>query len=1110
MGRKKRNGIKLFLLIFLIVLLLAVSVAMVIYGLLAGDKLTVGILVPLIVVTLISLARHIATSFGSAFFRGADFRLIAMIFGVMFLILFTAAVIYYYLISDHTLKPEVPSEMEPAVIEQPMVEEEIIPELEEVVEPVIEEEVEQKEMEEIDTLPAVPSLPQVDTYNEVLVPGIPSFSTLVEAELAEPSAPSFEMTISRVLEGTPAIPLFVEEGISRELREIAVPSSPVVSVESSSLYEEWLPPATTEEDDFWADFFIAGEDELVLEDGIYYMTLFINNNQVGTITTSIVDGSVSIATTELKDYIGDTITDEAESRIFSNAEEFISLDYLGDVGVETAFDSILYEIHLNFLVDDMPVQILSLKGNSSGYAYRPMSGGIDLEPATFVLSSRYQLSSRYRLYPFDDFLKNFSIGLSIGNTMRLGSIYGSFSYGLDYSYEKFNLSFGSYSFYHDFRDELIRLSWGNIGGNLLSTQGTPIGIKFEKSESYAPSGYKSKSHIEHMLVVEKESDVQILNEGKEIFRRTLYPGKYRLRDFVLYTGVNKIQIIVTPLDGSPVQEQEIELAYTSSLLAPGEIYYSGSLNTGRLVVPNNSSKYDGAVRIPWFDNKAIEYDIRNIALNGSLSAGLTKSLTMSIGSAFSNRVTESAWFNPSFIFATEFTHANILGTTRYNFNISEYPDSNGYWGLPVFFAKVGHQASMPWNLFSSLSTSAYYTSPDRLNSSSSHQFGLSLGLSGRLGIMGWSLSLSSNFHDFDIDTFNWNVSSGLSFSLGSNVWLSCSVGVNGVSNTKVDASGRISATFRFDKARVSTSSGFNDLSASLSVSGSNDSFYSSVYTNDFTEAKNYRITADYSHSGKLFNFSTGLSTDASLSHVSGNLSMSTSSVFADGLMAFSSYIPSNFLLLKQEGLLKDNDLSVGAVGSVTPQNIKTTFGVGLYTGLYGNSSSSLSVYSTNDDSFAGLTSFIINIPNSELMGYTFRLKGEAKYSASSVVLLPSGTPWINASSPLYSVDNEDGVLSLDITDNYMFTDLDGRFIISDLKPGLYGFDVEYNGLWYLYLIEIQDAEDRTNEIQTFSGDYTCDYIVPEQYSGVRALIFNSIMTSEEFWNMLFPSEGGLM
>ena len=65
-----------------------------------------------------------------------------------------------------------------------------------------------------------------------------------------------------------------------------------------------------------------------------------------------------------------------------------------------------------------------------------------------------------------------------------------------------------------------------------------------------------------------------------VFRRTLAPGVYRLRDFVLYSGANRIRIVVTPLDGSEVTETEMDVMYSSSLLAPGEAYFNVSLATG--------------------------------------------------------------------------------------------------------------------------------------------------------------------------------------------------------------------------------------------------------------------------------------------------------------------------------------------------------------------------------------------------------------------------------------------------------------------------------------------------------------------------------------------------
>ena len=100
------------------------------------------------------------------------------------------------------------------------------------------------------------------------------------------------------------------------------------------------------DDDFWASFYIAGQDELVLEDGIYYMSLFINDVNTGVIATMIEGGVASLSTSELSDFTYGTLTDEARSRVFDNRGSYITLDELEEIGVDTRLDNSAYEVYL--------------------------------------------------------------------------------------------------------------------------------------------------------------------------------------------------------------------------------------------------------------------------------------------------------------------------------------------------------------------------------------------------------------------------------------------------------------------------------------------------------------------------------------------------------------------------------------------------------------------------------------------------------------------------------------------------------------------------------------------------------------------------------------------
>ena len=1017
-------------------------------------------------------------------------RIALLVFSIGVLLLFLGGIVYILFLNPDDENPPVAE----TYIEPESMEEIIIPENTEPV-AILEE------PDEIIETPSIPSAPSLSFEITDIIPE-ETITTIPEQETPEKTE---ELDHEPAIEAGNIVPEINDSEYINTTDDIS--DSEVSDTPFDPSAEPYISPSQQRADDFWSSFFIAGEDELVLEDGVYFMTLVVNNSEVGTINTVIENGAASISTFELKEYLRGSITDEAESRIFYGDEDYISIESLNEAGVQASFDSNAYIITLDFSNEDMPVQILSVRGVSRGALKSlPISGAEIISPAAFTWASRYMLSGNFDIVPAKDFVNSLNFTFSVDNRLRLWDLFLDFDYALRYRNGKLQFDWGSYEFHYDFEDSMIRLSWGNVASDLLSPSGTDIGIRFDKAIEYGPPDAARKSHIEQIISIETESDVQIFNEDNEIFRRTLQPGNYRLQDFVLYTGVNRIRIVVTPLDGSPATETEIDLIYSSSLLAPGEVYYGGSLVTSRNIVNSQNDIIPGAVRIPLSDGRSLEYDARNISLGGYLRAGLTESLTMDVSAAFMNSVTSSSYFNPTVRTAFEFTHANILGTTRYNLNVTGNNDGNGHFVLPEIYARIGHQAFTGMRWLSSLNLGFTYNA-DFSRSDNRHSLMLSSSFSGSVGIVGWGLSLSGTLRPEILRNSTYSASLSLSLSATRNVYFSAGLSVSGSGTADPSVIGRASATIRFSPARASISVSNNRLSADVNVNSGKHSFSAGVDTSPkyIAQFDSYSFDAAYSYSGSLFNISAGLYADDAIRSVSGNFSISTASVFADGLMGFSSYIPSNYILLKQEGAIKGNDISVGSVGSSMSSPLNQRFGIGLYTGLSLNRTSSLSVYSVNPESFGSATAFNIAIPASRRGGYVLRVKAENKYSASGVVILPDGTLWLNGSSPVYRVEEENGRVELESSDYYVFTDSDGRFIISDLIPGRYAFDVSYEDKWLLYVFNIYDDEEYSVDIQLLENpEPESGIIIPDIYSALYSFDNGEYVTGDEFWAMLYP------
>ena len=961
------------------------------------------------------------------------------------------------------------------------------------------------------------------------IPSVPVFiepSAVVSVPTEAPAVPSvpegmFSIITSVDTGSIPAVPVIsdIPGETATEVTDNTGVYEPEVIVEAVAADAEAEPVSDSTDDffagmspdeaEFWASFYIEGENDLTFEDGTYYMALYINGTDVGDVTVEMISDEANLVADELRSIIGETVTKSAYDRIFAENTSLISLTYLESCGVRAELDSASYAINLTFDPEDMPVRILSISGRSSvRRSARPIADGLDLQPAVFTLASDYSLTARvgnFRGKPWHDTL---SFTFSSSNSARLWDLYLDFNYSMDFSYDYFSFRFGSYRFYYDFPDAAIRLSFGNVSSRLFSPSGTTVGIQFEKSYSYARPGYTRPSQFEQVLVIEKTSEVTVYNEGRQIYRSTLDIGTYSLRDFVLYTGANKILVRVEPLDGSEPTEIEFDILYSSSLLAPGEVLYGGSFVTGRRIVSNSSSMLDGAFRIPIGGGTSLEYDPRNLVLSGYIRAGLSESLTLDTTAAVQNQPTEVSGLRINAKTAFELTHANVLGTTRYNLNITERAADNGSWGMPGFYAGIGHQVSTGWSPLSSFSIGANWASPEETGVDNRHRIALNASISGRIGLMSWSLSGTGTVLTDSIMRSSWNTSLSTSFTLSSSLWLTASMSVGGRVDSSPSITGRIGATLRFGNTGVNASAGLSDAYVTARYSKGRHSASVTGRTSSYTDWNRASLDASYSYAGNYVDVSAGVNASRSFNTIGADITLSTSTLFADGLLAFTANKPSNYVLMSQSGALKGNSISIGSPGSSAMEGVKSTFGVSLYDRLPSSEASdSFIVYSQGDSSFSSFSSFGVNIPASRRKGYVLRLSAEERYAVSGEVFLPDGTPYLNGASPMYEVDIVDGVAEFTTTDGYIFTDTDGRFTTDSLLPGLYGFDVMYGDEWILALFEVTDRPEDLDRIQcVVQGNLMDDITIPDIYSGYVMFTLDSLMTSDEFFSMIFGGE----
>ena len=167
----------------------------------------------------------------------------------------------------------------------------------------------------------------------------------------------------------------------------------------------------------------------------------------------------------------------------------------------------------------------------------------------------------------------------------------------------------------------------------------------------------------------------------------------------------------------------------------------------------------------------------------------------------------------------------------------------------------------------------------------------------------------------------------------------------------------------------------------------------------------------------------------------------------------------------------------------------TTFGTALYTGLPSYGNTSLMVYSSGSDQFSTTQSLAVNLIASDMKGYVLRMDAEDSFSASGMVYLPDGNLWVNGASPLYSIEiDDDGNVTTIVSDSYIFSDSDGRFVVSQLPAGAYGFDVPYEGGQMM-----GDPKP---------GDESLN--LPEPYLESYVYELDEIISSQQFFELLYP------
>lgn len=912
----------------------------------------------------------------------------------------------------------------------------------------------------------------------VRIPGLPVFagSPAVERELVQPkplpplahllSFPNLPDPAKKRIEpkGVPRVPgkpVFATEPVSKAY----VPEPPYIFeplVLTEEEYDLFYPAPSQEEsdEDFWADFFVVGQDQnIAFEDGFYYLKLFVNDEVVGDIEVEFLGESRLVNTAELSLYVNPYLTEEAKSRIFGDGAISLTIEQLNERGVEAYYDAIEFSIHLSFSIEDMPERTVSISSSTINRREQyGLSGAIVLKPAKFALASSL---SFYALldYPSDfSALTNKLLSLSVSNRASLLGIGLNFYFSLSSREPIFTP--GSWSGFYDFVESNHRLSFGHVGTNLNNTIGTStnVGFSFEKNYAYGTGSAKG-NQFEYRIVLVEPSTVQIEMNGEKVFDRKFQAGTYRLRDFIFTQGANQVKITIIP-DAHPddVQVDYVDMGYDYRLLGKGDSLYGFGFSVPRV----KSTTASAPINIPWLGNQFLSYYPDKFTATYFQQTGLTDTFTFTTELALS-----PGYFSGTF----NGVLATLLGTSQLQVSLG----MDESMSTPSFSGSLSHRLSgRPGSSFGTVSTTLSHSVPARTSTAAyASVTTANLSYSGSFTEkIRYTVSANTIFNTAQSNP-SWSLSFASGFSPFRGLSISGSITANAASTTWLNPtmSAQISGSYSFSprlSANTSTSlqSGtpFFDGTATSSLGvnwkpSTNDNLSFALSSFKYDDPKNHALNTSWSHSGKLSSFSIRQQISNSYQNMATTFTANTSFAYADGAFAIGKSVNDSFLLVKPTGELKKSQVTVARSLDSAPSSLPRPLGSALYNSISANTKNSVVVFSSGPTEYSTGSSFVYEMTPRSRQSFVARLDVEPSFTVSAVLLMVDGSPYIQYSSPVYRVQQAETGEELVRDDSlYLFTDQEGRFILSEVKSGTYLFDLKVDDLWYAVRFTVPDFD----------------------------------------------------
>ena len=901
--------------------------------------------------------------------------------------------------------------------------------------------------------------------------------------------------------------------------------------------DDWDSALFTDEID-WSQF-VFSDEEIVLPDGTYYAHLYVNDTSFGMIEFEQKDSEPLFKRVDLEYELNGTLATDYYFEFFSDASEYYDIAYLESKAESVGYDSNNLLLYLYFNSSQVPIQTISM--NSSTYSLLRQNydvvGNVVIEPAKFSFESNISAFVSLQ-YDRDLILSGLSASLSLSNTFSFWNI--TFSLPVSISYIKsagLIPSIGNWSGYLDFPNSNLRLTFGNVGNSGFSA-GSPFGFTLEKSYSFGTGSAMSNQYTQTITLTE-DSTVDIRVNGNSVYTKTLSLGIYRLTDFAFVQGANDIVVTIHPIsmgdDTSMDEVLHFSQDYDTSLMAKGESVWRVGASIPKISQPKNSE--DNSVygfvtpalpqysRLNGWTSMVNIYEFGAISVFWEQTIGLAHSYTQSHSFSFvlerNNDNSEAPGeYSATFSGTLSGILATSIGTTRATFNGTLSSSSPTRNSLSV---NLSHSFVYP--ALKPLSLSGSYTL-----TSDSQTVSLNTGYSFSIKSLRLGLSFSTSYR------FSNSSSTGLltkPWTANGSISMGTSLGKHG--SFSLNASINQDLVF-YATASVSFSYGTSSVNSSVTTSNgqtfvgnvglyfrpsstSRNSFQVNFSNINLASPLNHTASATWSHSGDLFSFSLRQQASSNYSRFNTSFSLNTALAFADGYFAMTNSLYGPFMIVAPQSSLKKASISVSNAIDSSVSVTRKTFGNVLYTRLSMYKANNIVVFASNGSLFTSSGSFLFKATPVARQGFLARIALESSIAVSGILKHDESTPYDSYSSPIYDVvigDDGVSVASMEIdTDSYFFTDIDGRYILSDLKSGIYMIDLNVDGQWYAAFFEVPSVENPgyVALFKDFDASELEDGVeimqkydvktFDDSYAGSLYLEIDQYITEEEYWDMLF-------